>query len=344
MSEVRAKLPTLDILNIGLMVLAAGAAYLFPFEVFLMAYAILGPLHYITEIGWLHKKNYFVASSKPTLLPYLFLGICILLTFLALRGYFYAQDPQIDSKVAPWFLDILRKVSYFSPGLIGGALVYSIAMTFPEGSAKRQNWQLAALGTVLLLPALPYPARMVGLFLPTLIHVSLFTGAFMLQGALMSKSKWGYLSFGVFVLCNIIFFALPYVPGVNDLAAYTEKSISASGMLTVNRVFASFISGADTPELPFSELGRRVQGFIAFAYTYHYLNWFSKVEVIKWHQVPKNFIVGAVVIWVAALTLYAVNYHLGIVALFTLSMWHVLVEFPLNIRSFSYLKSAVVGR
>jgi hypothetical protein len=27
----------------------------------------------------------------------------------------------------------------------------------------------------------------------------------------------------------------------------------------------------------------KVQSFIAFAYTYHYLNWFSKTSIIKWN-------------------------------------------------------------
>jgi hypothetical protein len=30
-----------------------------PFHVFLAAYAILGPLHYLTEISWLHDRGYF---------------------------------------------------------------------------------------------------------------------------------------------------------------------------------------------------------------------------------------------------------------------------------------------
>jgi len=32
-----------------LMLLSAGAAFILPFEVFLLAYAVLGPLHYLTE-------------------------------------------------------------------------------------------------------------------------------------------------------------------------------------------------------------------------------------------------------------------------------------------------------
>ena len=35
------------------------AAFVMPFEVFLFAYAFLGPLHYLTEISWLHDRKYF---------------------------------------------------------------------------------------------------------------------------------------------------------------------------------------------------------------------------------------------------------------------------------------------
>src|SRR3979409_776275 len=51
-------------LNVGLMVVACILAYLIPFHVFLFAYAVLGPLHYLTEISWLHDRNYFTLRSR----------------------------------------------------------------------------------------------------------------------------------------------------------------------------------------------------------------------------------------------------------------------------------------
>ena len=51
-------------LNIGLMIVSCVAAFLFPFELFLFSYAVLGPLHYLTEISWLHERNYFT-EAKP---------------------------------------------------------------------------------------------------------------------------------------------------------------------------------------------------------------------------------------------------------------------------------------
>ena len=60
----------IDWLNIGFMVASAAAAYALPFEVFLFAYAVLGPLHYLTEISWLHVPG--AACSANGLLTKLF--------------------------------------------------------------------------------------------------------------------------------------------------------------------------------------------------------------------------------------------------------------------------------
>ncbi len=44
-------------LNMGLMVLSCALAFVLPFELFLLAYAVLGPLHYLTQISWLHDRG-----------------------------------------------------------------------------------------------------------------------------------------------------------------------------------------------------------------------------------------------------------------------------------------------
>ncbi len=59
-----------------------------------------------------------------------------------------------------------------------------------------------------------------------------------------------------------------------------------------------------------------VMRFISFAYLYHYLNWFSKTKIIRWHEVPKLRLAGVGVVWVAAIVLYAIDYDLGFKALF----------------------------
>jgi hypothetical protein len=83
----------------------------------------------------------------------------------------------------------------------------------------------------------------------------------------------------------------------------------------------------------FSTVGIMLMRFIAFAYMYHYLNWFSKTEVIRWHKIPKIRLIVIVSIWILASAFYAYDYSLGLSLLFFLSFTHVLLEFPLNIVS-----------
>src|SRR5258707_10940721 len=51
-------------LNIGLMIVSCVLAFISPFELFLFAYAVLGPLHYLTEISWLHDRKYFIEAKR----------------------------------------------------------------------------------------------------------------------------------------------------------------------------------------------------------------------------------------------------------------------------------------
>ena len=68
----------INYLNIGLMLISCLLAFILPFELFLFSYAFLGPLHYLTEISWLHKRNYFTAGKKDY---FLLIIICLLTIF-----------------------------------------------------------------------------------------------------------------------------------------------------------------------------------------------------------------------------------------------------------------------
>ena len=87
------------------------------------------------------------------------------------------------------------------------------------------------------------------------------------------------------------------------------------------------------PLVFFSTFGIMLMRFIAFAYLYHYLNWFSKTEIIRWHKVPKIRFIAVLGLWLIACGLYAYDYSVGLSFLFFLSFTHVLLEFPLNIVS-----------
>ena len=92
-----------------------------------------------------------------------------------------------------------------------------------------------------------------------------------------------------------------------------------------------------------SENGFMVMRFIAFAYTYHYLNWFSKTSIIKWHQVEKKYLIATLAIWLLALGIYAKDYQTGLKFLFFLSVLHVFLEFPLNFKTFIDIGKEVKG-
>src|SRR5436190_22438683 len=49
-----------DAAHLGLMLAALGLTYQVPFELLLLAYVVLGPAHYATEISWLHDRKYFL--------------------------------------------------------------------------------------------------------------------------------------------------------------------------------------------------------------------------------------------------------------------------------------------
>ena len=53
-----------NIVHFGLMLATLALSYLVPFELLLLAYVVLGPAHYATEISWLHDRNYFLPQRN----------------------------------------------------------------------------------------------------------------------------------------------------------------------------------------------------------------------------------------------------------------------------------------
>ena len=77
-------------INIALMLASIIAAFVMPFETFLFAYAFLGPLHYLTEISWLHDRKYF-AKGKWDFLFLLFTGLLITYDYFAVKYNFHTS-------------------------------------------------------------------------------------------------------------------------------------------------------------------------------------------------------------------------------------------------------------
>ena len=178
----------------------------------MFSYAILGPLHYLTEINWLRDKNYFIKSKKYWIIPF---------------------------------------------------VIFSIAMVI-------------------------YP---------------------------------------VFSIIDVGF-GNAILKGVNFIGGQTNNLLLIGFLFAVSLIFFK------KPKNILSEIGIRIQVFIAFAYTYHYLNWFSKTSIIGWKKSitkRKAYLIGF--IWILAVSIYMYDFKTGYIALFFLSFLHVFLEFPLNIIS-----------
>jgi hypothetical protein len=411
--------------NIGLMLITGVLSYFYPFETFLLAYAYLGPLHYLTEISWLHDRNYF-AKGKYDFIVLLLVGV--LLSYAA-----FAKDFGVSVEVYDYFVkmnlfDKLIVFALFSSilfALVKNLFIKIIAILFlfifvsgwlsPDAAAKN-----AESTTIFALTSL----------VPTLIHVYVFTGLFMLFGALKNRSVSGMWQMVGFVAIPLLLvFAIPvdtkapiskfgkdahYAKGdgffstnvsiidhfnLTDNPVYTNSDFvsfvkkndfkqanaqynfiskanlnglvdslskipnkaylikkqplnpnfqvdnilllfSKEGMLDEYqmkpipaKLFTGFSLEKYASVVYNSSVGIMLMRFIAFAYLYHYLNWFSKTEVIRWHKVPKIRFAAVVILWIAASVFYTMDYSLGLSVLFFLSFTHVLLEFPLYIMS-----------
>jgi hypothetical protein len=384
------------------MLITAVFAFFLPFETFLLAYAFLGPLHYLTEISWLHDRQYFT-KGKYDFVPLLLIGVA--LSYAAFAKDFEFNIDFYKEFVALNLFDKLLVLALFSSLLfafVKNLVVKIIAILFififisgwlaPENATENSKST-----TIFALTSL----------VPTLIHVYLFTGLFMLFGALKSRSKTGLISVAAFIIIPIyLVYGLPVTPKKNYISDYGKEAYYADGdgffytnvsildhfrlmnepNLTNKQYLDSIINkDSKTNQTPIAErqritdslsdklnqafivpnpeseyymrpipaklaipieskdyywnyvffscFGIMLMRFIAFAYMYHYLNWFSKTEVIRWHKVPKIRFVAVLLLWLTACALYAYNYSLGLSFLFFLSFTHVLLEFPLNMVS-----------
>jgi hypothetical protein len=318
MKTIVSRIVSLDTINICLMIVSACIAFVFPFELFLVAYAVLGPLHYLTELSWLKKRDFFLKQKSHA----------FLLTVLAIVFCFSS------------FLSN-------SNGLLIAASVMAIlfiwsAIFILPIRTRVQGWLCAASALLILL--LQYknlgPTFEKGffvffaIFLPTIIHVFLFTGCFILYGALKRGGVMGYVSLFVFTACSAaLLFAqidiTEYTVSSYIREAYANFTHLNIGLFDFAHIFddqKKIFTNTDV----YSTAGLSIMRFIAFAYTYHYLNWFSKTNIIKWHKVSQRTLVYTFLIWIGCIALYAYNYQAGILVLYVLSLLHVVLEFPLN--------------
>lgn len=322
----------IDLLNIGLIFFALWLAFKIPFELFLFSYAFFGPLHYLTEINWLNKKNFFIQNPK-------IIWVLGILAFVVCLSPMLKEINKIElfqNLITPWLsTTVLKYIELWSTNFLFMALATAVA-----GILTKNIWYLllvllGSAGTSFFLMDVPNYIVLIGVFTPTIFHVYVFTGLFILYGAIKDKSLWGFLTFFALLFVLVLIINADVHPKDYTISEYTKNSFISSSFSSVLISIAQFFH-IIPPKKPFymlTENGIKIQIFIAFAYTYHYLNWFSKTSIIKWHNINKQQFTVIGLLWILSVGLYYYDYHVGFIALLFLSMLHVFLEFPLNVVS-----------
>ncbi len=287
---------SIDKINLVLLVFAFAVSYVIPFELLLLSYAFLGPLHYLTEISWLHDRKYFTLLPTD---PWLLTGGSLVLLFAGAAIFPSAAE-------LVWLLILVAFCATFIRSWIKRALVL-------------------AVGLVVLFPFLGSTASYAAaVLIPTVMHVYIFTVLFMILGALKSKSTLGYVNSALFLVGGVALLFLPQA-GTQIFPNYVAAHYDFFG--SIADAFGQILF------LPAEVVLPAIASFLAFAYTYHYLNWFSKTSVIEWHAVTwkRAAIIG--LLYGVSVGLYLYDYALGFIVLLSLSFLHVVLEFPLNFKS-----------
>jgi hypothetical protein len=293
---------TNDAIHLGLMLLAFAAAYLVPFELLLLAYVVLGPAHYCTEISWLHDRSYFLPHR----------GIAAALAIVAIVAAL------IDN--ASWF---------------GFAMWTALVVCAMLAAATT-----AAEGTLIFMVAMALSAIMVssgsslaviGILIPTLIHVSLFTLVFMTLGAWRSGSRAQALLVAVYLVAIAVILLAPPTAEIR-IASFAQAATDYFGNVgpALSRLFG----------IPGLKLDTRLTSLLAFVYTYHYLNWFIKADVIRWADISRGRLALVIAASAGSTALYFYDYAFGFTFLLALSLVHILLEFPLDALALRQLGAA----
>jgi hypothetical protein len=296
---------TNDALHLGLMIVALAAAYLVPFELLLLSYVVLGPAHYFTEISWLHDRKFFLPHR----------AVALALIAVAVGAVL------IDN--ASWF------------GFVMWAAFVVCAMMAGTSSAGEGTFLfMAAIGLSVLMYTSGSSFAVLGILLPTLIHVSLFTLIFMTLGAVRSGSRAQMMLIVLYLAALVLILVVPPSAEVRvPLFAKVGQEYFGNVAPALSRLFG----------IPDLRLDTRLTSILAFVYTYHYLNWFIKADVIRWADIPRLRLVGLALASAASTALYFYDYTFGFTFLLALSLVHILLEFPLNSLALRQLGAALGG-
>ncbi len=295
-----------NIINLIVLLVSAACAWFAPLQTFLVAYAVIGPFHYLTEIAWLRKKSFYFSDGVVS--PPVYLIVATVLCGVA------CMDLVLRRGWAAYAIGALLVLAL-------GSLVKNVPVLF---------------GALALLGVTRYFFHGYGLFLavfvPTVVHVYFFTLIFLLSGAMRAgRTILGWLNAALLVAIPVLL--VKFVGAGGTPGAYWMTSEATFAPLH------QYIAGVLGLTLHFDPAQALQPGaiavfrFLGFIYLHHYLNWFAKTELLEWHRVSRRSWVAIWMVYAAALGSYAYSFAAGFYAAYFLSLLHVLLELPLDWRT-----------
>lgn len=281
-----------------------------PYDGIWISFTFLGLLHFLTQISWLHDRRLFFQEQKV-----------IQKQFFILFGALCA---------------FIITLLYISPGENGFYIALLYASTFIIALFLRLDsplkYVLIIFALLMFVGEWSKALFLFGILLPTVIHVGIFTLCFLIQGALRRGDYPGIISAFAWIIAVVAIFIFPHIEIIAPMQWFQEERLlweplaqNLSSVANVNL------------EIIFS--------FLTFIYTYHFLNWFSKTEVLKWHKMSPERSIGIAIFYVFAIFVCYWNYMLGyLFLLLPLSILHVVLEFPLDVQVLATLPKMVLSR
>ena len=289
--------------DLAALVVSGAAALVAPLQVFLLAYMVLGPMHYLTEMAWLRRKRFYFGEGLVGPRTY-----ALLAGALAVLG---AADFVLRRGVGYW--------------VIGGLLLLSLSVWV------RNLYVLAAIAVagVAVKELSPGLVFLIAVMVPTVVHVFGFTWIFMVSGALRSKgwARWVNPVLVLAIPLGLVLVSVKYsTPGVFWLRGEAVSFGTFHQYLAAHFGHAMALDGGLLNDPVVAALLR----LSAFAYLFHYLNWFAKTELLQWHRISRRSWIAVAGLYAVSVGLYAWSFKAGFLVANFLSLLHVLLEFPLD--------------
>ena len=215
-----------------------------------------------------------------------------------------------------------------------GALVVCAMLAATTSAIESMLLFMVAIALSAIMYSSGSSLAVIGILIPTLIHVSLFTLIFMVLGAYRSGSRVQAALVAVYLVAIATILLLPPTAEIR-IASFARVG---TGLFRQCRPGLGRLFG-----VPGLVLDTRLTSLLAFVYTYHYLNWFIKADVIRWTEVPKARLARWPRASAASTALYFYDYAFGFTFLLALSLIHILLEFPLDSLALRQLGAAVQG-